>query len=463
MSKIRFPEVAGAFYPASPDVALNDLRAAFANTFDPEIRAPKFLVLPHAGWSYCLPVMAQGLRAIHALKARFKKVVLIGPAHRVAFKGVATTSVNGWKTPFGDTAVDVSTINTLIKAKKITVADHAFAREHSLEVILPALQQILGSFQLIPLLVGDATQADVDTVIESVWGGGETLIVVSSDLSHFMTGKDAYEVDTATRIAIETMKPKSITARDACGHRGLNAVLRAAERRDYRITALDVRHSGQFTGDNNRVVGYGAFVGEPSLAARIPPHDRQHLINTAIDALGMAAKTGTMPQFNIPTALKPHFAAMRASFVTIKLDGKLRGCIGSLIPHRSLILDVATNAVKAGFQDPRFKPMTADELARAKIEISILSNPAPMSFKSEADLIAQLRPDVDGLIMRDGQNSGLFLPSVWESLPKAQEFLTGLKRKASLPETHWSNTLTIQRFTAEKFGGDYVMEMKKAA
>lgn len=453
MATIRFPEVAGAFYPASPEAALAQLQKAFATCFDPEIRAPKVLVLPHAGWNYCLPIMAQGLRAIHPHKARIKKVVLIGPSHRVAFKGVMTTSVNAWKTPFGDTAVDVAAVNALIKDKKITVGDYAFAKEHSLEVILPALQKVMNAFTLIPLLVGDAPREQVEAIIETLWGGGETLIVVSSDMSHFLAGNDAITMDTATRMAIETFKTNSITARDACGHRALNAVLKIAERRDYRFTALDVRHSGQMTGNNDRVVGYGAFVGEPSSGAKLPEKDQQYLVESAIHSMQLAAKTGEMPKFSVTGNLKPHFAATRASFVSVKLDGRLRGCIGSLVPHRSLLLDVTTNAVKACSSDPRFKPMTEEELSRAVVEIAILSNPLQMSFDSEAHLVSQLRPDVDGLILRDGKNTGLFLPSVWETLPKAADFVKALKRKAGLPESYWSKTMTIHRFTTERFSG----------
>lgn len=461
---IRFPEVAGGFYPANPQDALNALKAAFANTHDPEIKNPKVLVLPHAGWNFCLSIMAEGLRAIHANRAKFKKVVLIGPAHRVAFKGIATTSNGAWKTPFGDVGVDIATLNTLIRAKKVNVADHCFAKEHSLEVILPAIQKIIPEFQLIPLLVGEASETELDSLIEAVWGGQETLIIVSSDLSHFHTSQAASEIDKNTRINIETYKHIAIGSKEACGHRALNAVLRACEKRDFRLTALDVRHSGLITGDNSRVVGYGAFVGEPAIYAQLPQADRQHLINTAIQALDMASQMGKMPNFKIDGYLKPHFAAMRATFVTLKCEGKLRGCIGSLIPHRSLLLDVATNAVKAGFQDPRFKPMTKEELANATIDVSILSHPQTISFKNEADLLRQIRPDVDGLILRDGNKSGLFLPSVWESYPKAQDFFTGLKRKAGLPDSHWSNTLTVQRYTAEKFSGEYLeAEFRKAA
>ncbi len=142
----------------------------------------------------------------------------------------------------------------------------------------------------------------------------------------------------------------------------------------------------------------------------------------------------------------------RGVFVTINKNGQLRGCYGSFLPNKPMVLDAAEQAFNAGFQDPRFKPLTVDELKECDIGLSVLSIPGPLEFDDEADLLSKMQPNIDGLILKDGRNQGLFLPQVWESLTTPEEFLKGLKRKAGLPEDHWSDTLTIQRFTAEKIG-----------
>ena len=142
----------------------------------------------------------------------------------------------------------------------------------------------------------------------------------------------------------------------------------------------------------------------------------------------------------------------RGVFVTINKNGQLRGCYGSFVPNNPVILDIAEQAYNAGFNDPRFPKITLDELKDCHIGLSILSIPGPLEFSGESDLLSKIQPNIDGLILKDGRNQGLFLPQVWESLKTPEDFLKGLKRKARLPEDHWSETLTILRFTAEKIG-----------
>ncbi|MFO7604133.1 MAG: AmmeMemoRadiSam system protein A [Gammaproteobacteria bacterium] len=145
----------------------------------------------------------------------------------------------------------------------------------------------------------------------------------------------------------------------------------------------------------------------------------------------------------------PHLQAVGACFVTLKLEGKLRGCIGTLEPHRPLVEDVAENAYAAAFRDPRFAPLSADEYPQLQYHLSVLSPTEAMSFSGEQDLLQQIRPGIDGLVLADRGQRGTFLPSVWESLPTAQEFLRHLKQKAGLPMDYWSDTLTVERYTAE--------------
>ena len=154
--------------------------------------------------------------------------------------------------------------------------------------------------------------------------------------------------------------------------------------------------------------------------------------------------------------VSPALTAQRASFVTLNLDGRLRGCIGSVIAHRQLLSDVAENAYRAAFSDPRFPPLSLEELDRIDVSISILSTPRPLTFDDEADLVRQVRPDQDGLILEDTGRRGLFLPSVWSSITQAEDFIRNLKKKSGLPSDHWSDTIKVNRYVTESFGGPFM-------
>lgn len=188
----------------------------------------------------------------------------------------------------------------------------------------------------------------------------------------------------------------------------------------------------------------------PSTEAAYGTAERRQLLALARASIDHGLAHGAPLQPDLPT-LPASLRAARAAFVTLHLDGALRGCIGSLEARRPLAEDVAENAFAAAFRDPRFSPVTAAEVARLELQISVLSPPEPLAFASEAELLALLRPGVDGLILADCGRRGTFLPSVWAQLPEAREFLAHLKRKAGLPADHWSSTLTVARYTTESF------------
>ncbi len=178
--------------------------------------------------------------------------------------------------------------------------------------------------------------------------------------------------------------------------------------------------------------------------------NRETLLRVARDSIASGLKHGHPLPVNADP-FPPELQPLRATFVTLDLHGELRGCIGSLKASRPLVDDVAHNAFAAAFRDPRFLPVGEEEIPDLEIHISVLSPPEELSFTSEADLLRQIRPGVDGLILQDGYNRGTFLPSVWEQLPKAQDFLTHLKLKAALPPDHWSSTVEVWRYTTEYF------------
>ena len=379
-----------------------------------------------------------------------KRVVVLGPSHRHAFRGVALPDADAMATPCGSVPIDREGVDALLGEPDVAVVPEAFAQEHSIEVELPFLQRRLGDFALLPLVVGDISPDRMVALLENVWGGPETLIVISTDLSHFLTAAEASNLDGQTATAVEMAAAGTLGAREACGHRPLAAFLTCARARGMRLTRAGLTHSGTVTGDDNRVVGYGAWVAHLPADAALSPQHRAAALRLARQALVSRARRGKDPAIKLesfPQPLQGHGAA----FVSLSKDGRLRGCIGSLRAHRPLAKDILDNAIRAGFHDPRFQPVTEAELTDCLIEISLLSQAAPMTFDSEDDLLRQLVPGRDGLILQSQGQRGTFLPKVWDSLPTTEAFVNGLKVKAGLPRDHWNGDVKIWRYMAEDF------------
>jgi AmmeMemoRadiSam system protein B len=261
---VRPAAVAGAFYPADPHRLRADVERFLLEAEPPDSpRAPKALVAPHAGYAYSGPIAASAFRTLDGHEGAIRRVVLLGPSHFVPLAGCALPAWTRFATPLGEIEVDVDARAALADGRvgepAVEVADRPHAREHSLEVELPFLQVVLDEFTLVPLAVGDATPDHVARVLELLWGGGETLIVVSTDLSHYLDAASAERRDQATAAAIVALDADRIGPDDACGRHPLRGLLTAARRRGLGVTELDLRHSGDTAGDRERVVGYGAF------------------------------------------------------------------------------------------------------------------------------------------------------------------------------------------------------------
>jgi AmmeMemoRadiSam system protein B len=258
---VRPAAVAGAFYPAEPRRLVADVEGYLRAASAPPAAAarPKAVVAPHAGYVYSGPIAASAFRAVAPLAGTVRRVVLLGPSHFVPLAGCALPAWTRFATPLGEIAVDQDACAVLSHDPAVEVADRPHAREHSLEVELPFLQVVLGELTLVPLAVGDAAPDEVARLLELVWGGDETLIVVSTDLSHYLDAESAERRDRATADAIAALDAGRIGPDDACGRHPLRGLLVAAQRRGLGVTELDLRHSGDTAGDRARVVGYGAF------------------------------------------------------------------------------------------------------------------------------------------------------------------------------------------------------------
>ncbi len=258
---VRPAAVAGLFYPDEPQelrsMIATCLHGAVVQTTQPLV--PKALIVPHAGYVYSGPVAASAYARLAPLRERVRRVVLLGPAHRVGFHGIAASSADTFETPLGRVEIDRAAVSHALTLPRVRVFDRAHTDEHSLEVQLPFLQTVLGEFRLIPLLVGDATPDEVADVIEALWNGDETLLLVSSDLSHYLSYEMARRIDRETTGAIERLAPEEIGYDQACGRLPVQGLLLAARRHGLHVTTLDLRNSGDTAGPRDSVVGYGAY------------------------------------------------------------------------------------------------------------------------------------------------------------------------------------------------------------
>ena len=268
MSNARPPAVAGYFYPAGADELTAEVQGLLAAAqTGKSARSPKALIVPHAGYVYSGPVAATAYARLSALAGRIRRVVLLGPVHRVPVRGLAMPSITAFATPMGTIPLDTAAMSLLARLPQVTVSDAAHAQEHSLEVHLPFLQAVLGDFRLLPLAVGDATAAEVADVLEQVWGGEETLIVISSDLSHFLDYDSAVQVDSETLQHILALQPDLVHTQ-ACGATPVNGLLAYAGTHALEAELLDQCNSGDTAGDRSRVVGYAAVAFYETEAGR---------------------------------------------------------------------------------------------------------------------------------------------------------------------------------------------------
>lgn len=260
MKHIRPPAVAGLFYPSDKLLLKDDIHKLLNHVTAEQINNPKAIVVPHAGYIYSGAIAASAYNQIIPYKNKIKRVVLLGPSHRVAFTGLAVPESDVFNTPLGNIQIDKNAIQLISDLPQVIVSDEAHREEHSLEVQLPFLQEVLEDFTLIPLVVGDAERYEVAEVINKLWGDEHTLIVISSDLSHYHNYNEAKKLDHATSDAIINLKPDLIGYEDACGRNGLKGLMTVVEEKALSIDILDLRNSGDTAGDKNRVVGYGAYV-----------------------------------------------------------------------------------------------------------------------------------------------------------------------------------------------------------
>jgi AmmeMemoRadiSam system protein B/AmmeMemoRadiSam system protein A len=458
--RIRPPAVAGQFYTADP-AGLRDEVAGFIGGGEPLDQPARIIVSPHAGYLFSGPVAGKSYAAV---SRSVRRVLLIGPAHRVFFEGVSIPDVDGYRTPLGVASVDTAAVQQLRESPLVRAEPRAHQQEHCLEVQLPFLQVALDSFVFIPILCGKVRPAAVAELLMPLIDS-QTLVVASSDFSHYLShdqarGRDSLSIEAVLRGDMhETI--------DACGETPIKAAMLLARSLGCTPALLDARTSydtAPMYGSESRVVGYASIVftpesgsgGEKISRAREAAEpltwsaaERKLLLHLARSSLEHAIRNEPLPAPD-PDTLPRQCRENLGCFVTLKIGAHLRGCIGYLEGIKPLYQAVIENARNAGMSDPRFPAVRADELEKIRIEISVLTTPHKLTVNGPEELLASLSPGRDGLILRKGHNQATFLPQVWEQLPSKTAFLEHLSMKAGLGKDGWRDA-SYRRYFAAHF------------
>lgn len=463
-SETRYPACAGTFYPGEKN-KLNEMidslteKASETKIQLPEDRPLKALIMPHAGYIY------SGLTAAHASLAlkgnRFKKIIIMGPDHRVGFSGCAVSNADQYETPLGRISIHTDASRLLQQSDIFRSIPASDALEHSVEAELPFLQKYLDHFEIIPIVMGQGNISQYTAAIENIVDS-DTLIVASSDLSHYLSYADAVKKDDETIKMILNRDAESLakSSNSACGVMPILVLLQISKSRNWDPVLIYHNNSGDTAGDKSKVVGYAtiAFYGEKPMKQEKNPSELSRekgdvLLKLARKTIADKLEIATQNSRGLDDSLKDQtLQARRGTFVTLKIDNQLRGCIGNLSQDRTIVDGVRDNAVNAAFRDPRFRPLSKAEFDKIDIEISLLTEPKILEFKDPNDLLSKLRTNIDGVIIRKGMYSATFLPQVWEQLPDKEEFLGHLCAKAGLPDRAWKEPgLEVMTYQVQYF------------
>jgi len=445
---VKEPAVAGSFYPSDEKTLREMVNGFLANAENKQVDGKLIaLISPHAGYQFSGQVAAYAYK--HLAGGKIDTVILIGPSHHAAFKGISVYTKGAMRTPLGDVKIDEKIARSLINEKAtVSFYPEAFEKEHSLEVQLPFLQQTLKDFTIVPILIGSPTRESFsflkEKLTEILRQNEKAIIIASTDLSHYHDYETAVTMDRKMVDAIERMSIEEVERYlmsgegEMCG--GYPVILTMAVAGGVGATnglIFKYANSGDVMGDKGRVVGYSAIGLYKSTLSKT---EKEELLSLAKNTIVNYVMHNKVLDIDIKD---PKLRANRATFVTIKRGSNLRGCIGSLQPVMPLYRSVIGNAIAASSKDYRFPPMNKEELKDMEIEISILSPFEPLRD------IKDIEVGRHGLFLTKGQNSGLLLPQVatefgWDK----NTFLENLSLKAGLPKDAWKSA-TLYTFTAE--------------
>ena len=444
-AKVRPAKVAGSFYPAGAAELSAGIERALSQAKSGELAGQvRALIVPHAGYQYSAIVAAAGFKSVSRPIHTVFIIASNHTAHAPHFS-LALPGEDFFSTPLGQVKVAPAAAK-LRENSLFSVVEAAFD-SHVIEVQLPFLQKVLGSFEIVPIVTGDVADEELRLAATLIAPhlSEESLVVVSSDLSHYHPYAAAQTLDRKCIAGIAAQSAADVAKCEACGVAAVKMLLNLASARGWQAKIIDYRNSGDTAGDKSAVVGYAAiaFYSSPRPAAdsELSSNERRALLKTARMVLESYTKEGKVPAVapqDFPWAARVE----RGCFVTLHKDGDLRGCIGTIMPQSSLLRCVVENTVQAAAHDPRFAAVTPEELAHIEIEISMLTLPRIFAHKSAEGLLAYLQPGRHGVILRQGLRQATFLPQVWEQLPSKEQFLGHLCRKGGMAEECWKSSET---------------------
>ena len=447
---IRKASVSGQFYPSDPSKLKKEIRKFLAQVHsrpDPEVTA---LIVPHAGYPYSGPVAAEAYKTVEGRK--FESVVVVAFLHQVFLPGVLVDAVDFYETPLGRVPVDhelAKKLRTFHPA--LDTAPPGDLQEHSLEVQLPFLQEMIPDLKIVPVYIGEQSRENIEALagaLEKYLAGRNSLVVFSTDLSHFHPYETAVQMDQKAIKMIERGDAAELAQAsqkggvEACGLGPVCVSLFLARKMGWRGPSL-IRYanSGDVTGDRRSVVGYAAMAFTRSRGLKI--EDQKAILDYARAALKAKLQNKPQPKLSVASSVLDE---KRGIFVTLKENGRLRGCIGQILGQKPLRESIREMTLAAAFEDPRFPPVTLEELKDIKVHISFLTQPAPV--KSYQDI----RIGTDGIIVSHGWKKGVYLPEVatetgWDA---KTFFISCALEKAGISQQNLDQT-AIETFQAEGF------------
>lgn len=470
--RVRAPAVAGLFYPAQASVLSKTIDGLLEGAPAHHIPRLKGLVCPHAGYPYSGPTAAIAYKMLAGRDVQ--TVVILGPSHYALFEGASVPNTDAYQTPLGNVPISaraqqLARISPFVLEPQCLVQrpswwpqapkpapppgeDTPDTWEHSIEVQVPFLQKTLTNFTILPVVFGDVDPEQAARVLAGVIDG-KTLVVASSDLSHYYTYDKAKELDHRCVKAICDLNIDEMKNQEACGKLPILTLMHLARQKGWKTQLLDSRNSGDTAGDKSRVVGYAAIAFYEPAPQNVEAKERKFLLDLARRTLACVATNRDSPGPGVNARdLSPILSETKGCFVTLTENGALRGCIGHILPQEALYLAVEDNARNAAIRDPRFQPVQPDELNKIKIEISVLTEPQPLRFNSPDDLLNKLEPGEDGVVLRIGPSGATFLPQVWEQLPDKVEFLNHLAQKAGCAPDDWrGRNVSVSIYHVEAF------------
>ncbi|MEM2918242.1 MAG: AmmeMemoRadiSam system protein B [Candidatus Altiarchaeota archaeon] len=441
--------VAGQFYPSEKKILDEMVNSYIENAKERKISGNICgLIAPHAGYIFSGKVAAFGYKEL--IGSEYETVFILGPSHYSWFNGAAILNATTYETPLGKVKISKKAREMLKNEREIFVVnDAAFLREHSVEVQIPFLQKVLKNFTIVPIVVSNVEPKELaDALMKYI--GDNSLVIASSDLSHYYSYEKALDLDRKCIDAVISMDFSKIDQCEACGKIPVITLMYIAKEKNWNAMLLNYNNSGDTYGDRSRVVGYASIVFYRNESDSINENDKKFLLNLARKTLESYLSTGIKPYIN-ETEISENLKMKQGCFVTLKKSDQLRGCIGHILPQVPLYECVIENAINAALHDPRFTEVRYDELKDIKIEISVLSLPKILQYSFDEDLLNKLTPYEDGVVLKFGSRQSTYLPQVWEQIPDKKIFLSSLCLKGGMPEDCWRKGVEVYTYKAEVF------------